>query len=73
MSLERSVSVIVCTHNRADQLPTIIGFLQNQDYAKDKYEIIIVDNGSTDNTKNISEELMGQPGVRIRYVLESRR
>ena len=67
------VSVIVCTHNRAQQLSKIIELLRNQNYSKDNYEIVVVDNGSTDDTKSIVESLMRQPGVRIRYVLESRR
>lgn len=51
MPQDYPVSVIVCTYNRAEQLSRIIGLLRNQNYAKDKYEIIIIDNGSTDNTK----------------------
>lgn len=73
MSEDRPVSVIVCTYNRAELLPRIIGLLRGQDYPKDKYEIIIVDNGSTDNTKSIAESLIGQSGARVRYVFESRR
>ena len=67
------VSVIVCTYNRGEMLPRIIGLLRDQDYSKDKYEIIIVDNGSTDDTKTLAESLMAQSGARIRYVFESRR
>jgi glycosyltransferase involved in cell wall biosynthesis len=51
------VSVIVCTYNRAKQLSKIIGLLRNQHYLKDKYEIIVVDNGSTDDTKSMVDGL----------------
>jgi len=73
MSEDRLVSIIVCTYNRAELLPRIIGLLLDQDYPKDKYEIIIVDNGSTDNTKSIVESLIRQSGARVRYIFESRR
>jgi len=70
---EPRVSVIVCTYNRAEILPRIIGLLRHLDYPKDKYEIIIVDNGSTDHTESIVESLIGQPGARVRYIFESQR
>jgi glycosyltransferase involved in cell wall biosynthesis len=73
MSEDLSVSVIVCTYNRAEQLPRIIRLLRVQDYPKDRFEIIIVDNGSTDNTKSMAEKLMTQSDVKIRYFFESRR
>jgi glycosyltransferase involved in cell wall biosynthesis len=73
MSEDRPVSIIVCAYNRAGLLPRIIGLLRDQDYPKDKYEIIIVDNGSTDNTKSIAESFIGQSEASVRYIFESRR
>ena len=60
-----SVSVIVRTYSRAEQLSRIVGLLWNQNYPKDKYEIIIVDSGSSDNTKSKAEYLMEKPGWMI--------
>lgn len=68
----RPVSVIVCTHNRADLLPRVIGRLRAQDYPRDAFEIIVVDHRSTDRTPQVVKELVAEPGVPVRYVPESR-
>lgn len=51
MSQNKPVSVIVCTCNRTEQLSRILGLFRRQNYKKENYEIVIVDNGSTENTK----------------------
>jgi len=48
------ISAIICTHNRAEYLLKAIQSLVDQTLDKTKYEIIVVDNKSTDNTKNIA-------------------
>jgi glycosyltransferase involved in cell wall biosynthesis len=68
----RSTSVIVCAHNRADLLPRVIGQLRAQDYPADAFEIIVVDNGSIDNTPQVVKRFSTEPGVSVRYVAESR-
>jgi len=45
------VSIIIPTHNRVDSLLQTIKSLFNLDYSKKDYEIIIVDNASSDNTQ----------------------
>ncbi|MDB4125756.1 glycosyltransferase [Candidatus Marinimicrobia bacterium] len=50
------VSVIVAVKNGEKSLPRLIIDLQNQIY-KDKYECVIVDDQSTDNTKKIIQEI----------------
>jgi len=72
MSEDYPVSVIVCTLNRAELLSRIIDLLRAQNYSKDKYEIIVVDNGSTDNTRSVVESFMGPSSPMLRYVFESR-
>ena len=47
------ISAIVCTWNRIGYLRRALESLTQQSLAKDQYEIIVVDNGSTDNTKQI--------------------
>jgi glycosyltransferase involved in cell wall biosynthesis len=47
------VSVIICCYNSALKLPQTILHLANQNFQK-QWEIIIVDNGSTDKTKEIA-------------------
>jgi len=49
------ISVIVPTYNRVGYLKECIESLINQDYPKEDYEIIVVDDGSTDNTQELLE------------------
>ncbi len=61
------ISVIICTHNRADYLPKAIQSLIDQHTPKDKYEIIIVDNCSTDATKKVVEQFSNRGNIRYLY------
>lgn len=60
------ISVIIPTYNRKKYLERCLESLLGQDYPGDKTEIIVVDDGSTDETKEITE-LLAQRG-NIRYV-----
>jgi len=52
-------SVVIPTFNRADLIATTVRSIQTQTFSD--YEIIIVDDGSTDNTQNVVAELkLGQ-------------
>ena len=63
------ISSVICTCNRAEYLPHAIRSLAEQDMARDDYEIIIVDNGSTDSTREIVSGLM-RDLTNLRYVYE---
>jgi glycosyltransferase involved in cell wall biosynthesis len=60
------LSVIVCTYNRASFLPACIGSLRAAGVAD--LEIIIVDDGSTDDTKAVVDRLNGPD---LRYVYQT--
>lgn len=47
------ISVVICTYNRKKYLENIIGDIVNQTIDKSHYEIIVVDNNSTDGTKEL--------------------
>lgn len=49
------ISVIVATYNRSEVLRKSLKGMRDQAYPSD-YEIIVVDDGSTDNTKEVLEE-----------------
>ena len=49
------VSIIVSIYNGADILSVTLPHLINQDYPKEKTEIILVDDASTDNTRQLIE------------------
>ncbi len=62
------VSAIICTLNRAAYLQKAIHSLVDQTLPKEQYEIIVVDNGSTDNTKAIVEGF--EHFENLRYIYE---
>ena len=50
------VSVVIPTYNRSGILPLCLDSLFNQTYPKDCYEIIIINDGSKDNTEDVLRE-----------------
>ncbi|MFC1930555.1 glycosyltransferase family 2 protein [Chloroflexota bacterium] len=50
-----NVSVIIATYNYARYIGRAIRSVINQSFPKDSYEIIVVDDGSTDNTIKVLE------------------
>jgi glycosyltransferase involved in cell wall biosynthesis len=72
MTAIRPASVIICTHNRADLLQEVVSQLRAQVYPQGAFEIIVVDNGSTDHTPQVVDRLAAEPGAPVRYVAESR-
>lgn len=63
------VTAVICTYNRAPYLRKAIWSLCGQTYPSDKYEIVVVDNNSTDNTAQVVEEFSDR--FRLRYAFES--
>jgi len=51
-----NISIIVASKNEATNIPSLVSALLNQNYSKDNFEVIIVDDHSTDNTYSIAEE-----------------
>jgi glycosyltransferase involved in cell wall biosynthesis len=67
------VSVVVSTYNRADRLPLALTALLEQ-VGNVPYEVIVVDNNSTDDTSRVVEALAASASSRgrLRYVFEPR-
>lgn len=63
-------SIVVCTHNRSSLLADCIESLLNQTVDKNRFEMIIVDNNSTDNTEETAKELVKNHN-NIKYFKES--
>ncbi len=59
-------SAIICTHNRDTYLGAAIDTLLAQDFPD--YEVIVVNNGCTDNTEAVVQSRLGHP--RLRYIYE---
>lgn len=63
-----TTTVCVSTRNRAHLLPRLVAHLENQDLAGDAYEVVIVDNGSTDNTWDVLQQLAASAQVELRVL-----
>ena len=66
------VSVVVATYNRSEILPGTLESLINQD-GDTAYEVIVVDNNSTDDTRNVIDKLREKPGYdKLTYHFEEK-
>jgi glucosyl-dolichyl phosphate glucuronosyltransferase len=61
------VSVVVCTLNRAKALARALDSLIDQTLDADRYELIVVDNGSTDETAAAVEHVRLRAGCSLTY------
>lgn len=67
------ISVIVCTYNRSESLQLTLKSLETlQPPAGDTWELILVDNNSTDDTRQVVENFAQSTRLCVRYVLETR-
>ncbi|MDP2671011.1 MAG: glycosyltransferase family 2 protein [bacterium] len=51
------LSIVIPALNEEKYLPACLSSLNSQDYPKDKYEVIVVNNDSTDRTAEIATEM----------------
>ena len=64
-------SVVVCTFNGESRIIRTLSSLVEQRYHKDAYEIIVIDNNSTDRTSElVNSFILNHPEYNIRYFLE---
>jgi glycosyltransferase involved in cell wall biosynthesis len=63
------VSVCLATHDRLEDLKNCLGALVDQEYPKDKYEIIVVEDGSHSGAKDLIKQLRanGQQPKALKY------
>jgi glycosyltransferase involved in cell wall biosynthesis len=66
-----AVSVVLSTYNRAERLPLALEALLSQ-VGDLPYEIIVVDNNSSDATAAVVAEIQARSDGRLRYVFEPR-
>jgi glycosyltransferase involved in cell wall biosynthesis len=68
------ISVIICTYNRAESLKKTLDSIKNMSIPNDlSWEILMVDNNSSDNTKKVIEEFRIKSGLNVVYVFEEKR
>ena len=66
-----NISAIVCTHNRALLLDRALACLADQTLPSEAYEVIVVDNASSDNTREIAKDWIRRCS-NFRYVYEDK-
>lgn len=65
------LSVIICTYNREKYIRPLLDSIAANDLPKSEYEILLVDNNCTDNTRAICGEFAkANPGLTFRYMTE---
>ncbi len=66
------VSIIVCTYNRAHYLAETLSHLRSQNADVAVFEVVLIDNNSTDHTKDICDEFLAQNSdFPFRYIAET--
>lgn len=64
-------SVIICTYNRAGNLPVCLGKLAEQQGVEGiEWEVLVVDNNSNDDTRGKVEKLAHELPITLRYLFE---
>ena len=68
---EPEISVVVCTYNRAMSLRRALGTIADQNaFTNTSWELIVVDNNSTDNTHEVVQEFAKRIQVPFIYLFE---
>ena len=60
-------SVIICTYNRSPVLARALRSLARQSFAAGDFEVVVVDDGSTDNTAEVCEGMHAEL-ANLRYI-----
>ncbi|HYW34287.1 MAG TPA: glycosyltransferase [Balneolaceae bacterium] len=67
------ISVIICTYNRAEYLQDTLKSLLQTDTAVDQFEVLIIDNNSTDETPDVIQSAIADfPKIQIKHIKESK-
>ena len=66
------ISVILCTYNRDKYIYNVLRSIAENDYPYDQYEIVLVNNNSTDNTESECRRFQTDfPYIRFLYYVET--
>lgn len=69
-ALAPPISVVICTRDRADLFAKALASLEAQDFPRANFEVVVVDNASSDHTGQVAHAHAGR--LQLRYVLEER-
>src|SRR5215207_944051 len=68
----RAFSVVICTYRRPDFVARSMRSVFEQTYPKDRYELIVVNNASPDDTEEVVLEAAKDSPVAFTYLVEER-
>jgi glycosyltransferase involved in cell wall biosynthesis len=63
-----SISAVIATYNRSSFLPGLLAALEAQDLAPVDFEVVLVDNGSTDDTRAVLAAALATTPLALRVV-----
>lgn len=65
------LTAIICTYNRARYIGPLLESIAANDMPKNEYEILLVDNNCTDNTREVCDAFAAaHPDIQFRYTTE---
>ncbi len=68
--MTEKLTAAFCSYNRADRLPALIAALRAQQ-CPIPFDILVVDNNSSDNTQQVLARLASEPGATLHFVHEA--
>ena len=60
-----------CTYNRADRLRQLIHAIRQQECTQ-PFQILVINNNSSDDTESVLQSLTAEPGIPLHYVNEAK-
>ncbi len=64
---EPLITGLICTYNRCDLVRLVLDSLCEQTLAKRQFEVVVIDDGSTDGTKEVARSFIGRLPLRYTY------
>jgi len=64
------ITVVISTYNRSGRLAATLDSVLEQQSREVRYEVIVVDNNSTDSTREVVESYIGRGHTNLSYVFE---
>lgn len=65
-----SVTVVTATRDRRERLAAMLKSLEAQTYGTDRFEVVVIDDGSCDGTTELLEEAAQSGRLRLRYAVQ---
>lgn len=69
--VEQRISVVVPVYNRSDQLRQLLVALADQDYPLANFEVLVCDDGSTENLASIIQESCQRSGLSVLHLRQA--